>query len=107
MRERVAEEARDAEGDVDARAAQLGERDGLQAGDAAGGVVPDGADAEQGERLGDVVACGAHRARTPQGQADGGGPVSVVGAVPLQEGVGERLSGLPGEAGGDGLGVDG
>ena len=98
---------RDAQGHVDARAAQLLERDRLQAGHAARGVVPDRADAQQREGLGDVVAGGAHRAGAPQGQADGGGPFAVVGAVALQEGVGEGLAGLPGEAGRDGLGVDG
>jgi hypothetical protein len=98
VRERVAEEARDAQGDVDARAAQLLGGDGLQTGHAAGGVVPDRADAEQGERLGHIVPGRAHRAGTPQRQPHGRRPFAVVGAVALQQGVREGLAGLPGEA---------
>ncbi len=99
---------RDAQRDVDTRAAQFGERDRLQAGDPPRGVVPHRADAEQRERLGDVVARGAHRAGAPQRQArPRWASRRRVGAVARQQGVGERLAGLPGEPGGDGLGVDG
>ncbi len=108
VREGVAEEAGDAQRHVDARAAQLLQRDRLQAGDPAGGVVPDRAHAEQGEGLGDVVAGGAHRAGAPEREPDRGrvGAV-VVGGVPLDQRGGERLAGLPGELAGDGLRVDG
>ena len=71
-------------------------------------LVPDGADAEQREDLGDVVAGRAHRARAPHGQADAARVgLAVVGAVALEQRLGHRLAGLPGEPGGDGLGVDG
>ena len=41
VREGVAEEARDAHGDVDAGPAELGQRDGLEVDDPARRVVPD------------------------------------------------------------------
>ncbi|SLI85900.1 Uncharacterised protein [Mycobacteroides abscessus subsp. abscessus] len=49
VRERVAEEAADADGDVDARAAEFGERDHLEGGDAAAGLVPHRPHAQQRE----------------------------------------------------------
>ena len=67
MRERIAEEAGDAHGHVDARAAQFLGRDHLQARDPAGGLIPLGADALLEEMVvglerkvgcgGDVVLC--------------------------------------------------
>ena len=70
VREGVPEEAADAHRDVDPRPAQLGERDRLQAGDPAGRLVPDRADAEQRQHLGDVVAGGPHRRGAPHRQPD-------------------------------------
>ena len=51
---------------------------------------------------------GPHRARAPHRQADAArvGP-AVVAAVALEQRLGHRLPGLPGEPGRDGLGVDG
>ena len=69
--EGVAEEAGDAQRDVDAGPAELRERDGLEADDPPGLRLPDGPDAEQGEGLGHVVALRAHGRGTPQHQPDG------------------------------------
>ena len=43
-----------------------GERQHLDAGDAAGGLVPDRPHAEIGQRLGEIVAAGAQRGRRPE-----------------------------------------
>ena len=57
---------------------ELGERDDLQAGDPAAGLVPDRPDPEQRQHLGDVVAGGAHGGRAPHRQPDRGRPLSPV-----------------------------
>lgn len=107
VRERVPEEAGDADRDVDARPAQLLQAHHVETGHAARGVVPDRAAAEQREDLGDVVALGAHRGRAPDRQTDGLGVLARVLQVPLHQGVGERLPDLPTQPGRDRLGVDG
>ena len=65
VRERVTEEAADPHGDVDARPAELGERDRVEPADPAGRLVPGRPDAEQREDVGHVVAGGAHRSGAP------------------------------------------
>lgn len=105
--EGVAEEAGDADGGVDAGAAEFFEADDFEVDDAAGGFVPDGSDAEEGEDFGDVVAGGAHGGGAPDGEADGFGVVSVFFLVAVDEGVCEELAGFPGESGWEGFGVDG
>ena len=64
--EDVAEQARDAQGHVDARPVEHGQRQDLYAGDAAGGLVPDGLHAEVPQRLRKIVAAGAQRRRGPE-----------------------------------------
>ena len=90
---------RDPHGHVDARPAQLGQRDRLQADDPARRLVPDRPDAEQREHLGDVVAGGAHRRGAPHRQPDRLRPVARVGAVARQQRVGHRLHRSPTPAG--------
>ena len=106
VREGVAEEAGDAQGHVDARAAELLARHELEAGDAAGRLVPDRPHAEQPERLGDVVAGGAHRAGAPDHEPDRDRVLAVVGDVALEQRVAERAGHLPRAARRDRLGVD-
>ena len=70
-REGVAEEAGDAQGHVDPRPAELGQRDDLVAGDAPARRVPDRLGADEGQGLGDVVAAGAHVGGAPGREAEG------------------------------------
>ena len=70
VREGVAEEARDAQGDIDARAAEDATRHDLEPGDAAGLALPVRARAHQRQRLRDVVAAGAHVGGAPGRQRD-------------------------------------
>ena len=74
--EDVAEQAGDAQRHVDARPVEHGQRQDLYAGDAAGGLVPDGLHAEIPQRLREIVAAGAQRGRGPEidHQARGGSP---------------------------------
>ena len=69
-REGVAEEAGDAQRHVDARAAELGQRDDLVAGDAPARRFPHRPRADERQRLGDVVAAGAHVGGAPGGEAE-------------------------------------
>ena len=106
VRERVAEEAADPDGHVDARAAELVRAGSAPAGQPAGRLVPVRPYAEQREHLGHVVARGAHAGRAPDGQADRVGVGSGVGQVPLEQRVGHGLAGLPGQPGRHGARVD-
>ena len=107
VRERVAEEAGDAHGDVDAGPAELRARDDLEPGDPPGRLVPHGAGADEREDLGEVVALGAHRARAPHREPDAARVLAGVGDVAGQQRVGERAADLPRAARRDGLRVDG
>ena len=107
VRERVAEETRDAQCHVDARPAELRTRNDREAGDAARRLVPLRAYADEGEHLGDVVALRAHRGRTPDGEADAARVLARVGQVAFEQRRGERGADLPGVAGRDRLRVDG
>ena len=65
-RKEIAEQAGNAPGDVDARAAHGGSRQHLDAGDAAAGVVPERPAAHQREALRDLLAAGAQRGAAPE-----------------------------------------
>ena len=97
----------DAHGDVDPGPAQLRDGHDLEALDPAGVLVPDGADAEQGQRLGDVVALGAHVGGAPHDEPDGAGVVAGLGQVALDQPVGQGHADVPRQRRRDGLGVDG
>ena len=84
-RERVAEEAGDAQGDVDPRAVQQVRRQDLDAGDPVRGRIPDRPRADQRQRLGDVVAAGAHVGGAPGGQRHGPRPVAVLLQIALDQ----------------------
>ena len=83
------------------------ERDHLQAGHPARGLVPRGPDAEQRQHLGRVVALGAHRRRAPGHQADHLRQLAGVVQMALQHGVGELDAGGVGELDRQRAGVDG
>src|SRR5699024_10821233 len=95
VRERVPEEAGDAYGHVDARTAELLERNNTQLRHPSRGVVPLRPDTEKREHLRDVVAAGAHGARSPDSETNRGGIRDGVVEVPLDERVRPRLSRLP------------
>src|SRR5204862_7380090 len=107
VRKRVAEEAGDPDGDVDAGTAELLPWDDREPGDPPRRLVPHRPDADQREDLGEVVALGAHRARAPDREPDAARILTGVGAVAGEQRVGQRAADLPGAAGRDGLGVDG
>ena len=67
----------------------------LEAGHPAGRLVPDRPHAEQPQRLGDVVAGGAHRAGAPDDEADRHRVLAVVGDVALEQRVAERATRPP------------
>jgi hypothetical protein len=69
-REGVAEEAGDAQRDIDARAAELGERDDLVTRDAERAGVPLRLGADEREGLCDVVAAGAHVGGAPDAERE-------------------------------------
>ena len=69
VRERVPEKAADADGHVDARAAQFGQGDDLHPQQAAVFPLPDGPHAHQGQHLGHIIPVRAHVAGAPH--ADG------------------------------------
>ena len=64
--EDVAEQAGDAQGHVDARPVEHGQRQDFDAGDPARGLVPGRLHAEIPQRLREIVAAGAQRRRGPQ-----------------------------------------
>jgi hypothetical protein len=65
-REQIAEQSGDAPGDVDARAPDHGERQHLDAGHPAAGVVPGRPASQIGDALGDLLAAGAQGGAAPQ-----------------------------------------
>jgi hypothetical protein len=85
VREGVAEEAGDAHRDVDAGPAEFFQRDRLQVDHPARRVVPHRPNTQQGKHFGDVVTGGAHGRGAPYRQSDRARPVTVVGAVALQQ----------------------
>ena len=105
--ESVAEKPADADGDVDAGAAQLGQRYDRQARHAAAFRLPYRADAEQVQDLGEVVAVGSHSGRSPYHQAHHFGVGAFLRQVLVQQRCGQLLAGFPSGRGGDGLGVNG
>ena len=102
----VAEEPADADGDIDARAAQLLQRDDLQAHNPAALGLPSGTNAQQVQDLGNVVAMGAHRRGAPYHQAHHLGVGPLILQVLVQKGLGQLFSSLPRGRRRDGLGVD-
>ena len=107
MWERVAEETRDPDGDVDAGPSQFFQGNRLQPDHPAGLLLPDGTDAEQREHLGDVITGGAHRRGSPHGQANGTRVLTGLIQVPGDEVLGCGLAGLPRQPRRDRLRVDG
>ncbi len=95
-REGVAEEARDAQGDVDPRPVEQAERQDLEAGDPVRGAVPERPRADQGQRLGDVVAAGAHVGGAPGRQRQRARPVAVLLDVALDQQRGRFPAQMPG-----------
>src|SRR6185369_15211044 len=65
-REEIAEEPRDAPGDINPRTTHGGAWQNLDTGDAAGGAVPNGAAAHERKTLGDLLAAGSERCAPPQ-----------------------------------------
>ena len=91
LREGIAKEARDAQCDIDAGAAQRGGGDDSKASDAAVGGVPCGLYAHQGQRLCYVIAPRAHVGGAPCRDQQGFGPV----AFGLQVSVEQQVRRLP------------
>ena len=98
QRKGIAEEAGDPQGDVDAGAAELGQRHDLEPGDAAGSRLPLRPGAEQRQSLGDVVAAGAHVRGAPDGERHG----RRVAAVVLEMAGEQRLGGAAAKVEGGG-----
>ena len=96
VREGVAEEAADAHGHIHAGASQFFQRNDLNAHHAAAGAMPDGAHAQQRQRLRDVVAVGAHGAGAPHAQSHFFGVVACFAAVAFQHFVRQVLPNVPG-----------
>ena len=93
-REHVAEQAGDAEGHVDARPAERGRRQHLDAGDAAGRGVPLRAAAHQRQALRDLLAAGPQAGAAPQVDHQRARPVAMVLRVAAQHLVGRGLAEL-------------
>ena len=64
--------------DVDARAAELGERQDFEAGDARRGMIPERAHADQREGLGEIVAARAHGGAAPEIEHDAARPIAMI-----------------------------
>src|SRR4051812_29314899 len=96
MGEGITEEAGDAADDVDARVAELGERDDLEADDASALHLPARPHAEQRQYLCDVVALRAHRTRAPDRDTDGVGVATFLAQEAIEHAGSEQLTGLPG-----------
>ena len=107
VREGIAEEARDAHRDVDARAPELGQRDHGEAGDASRLGVPGRPHAQQGEDLCHVVTLGAHRRRAPGDEPDHTRQLTRFAAEAIQQGIGEPAAHLPRELRGQRARIDG
>src|SRR5262245_63122646 len=71
IRKSVAEKTTDAQGHVDARSAQLCQRNHLDTGDASTLGLPDRPHTQQGQHLADVIAMGAHGRSAPDHNAYG------------------------------------
>ncbi len=84
-REGVAEEAGDAQRDVDPRPVEQAERQDLDAGDPVRARIPDGLGAHQRQGLGEVVAAGAHVGGAPGGQRHLARPVALLLDVALEQ----------------------
>src|SRR6185437_1954780 len=97
--EHVAEQAGNAQGHVDPRAAQHRDRQDLEAADAGGRWVPGRPAAEKREGLRESVAAGAHGRRSPEVEHDALRPFAVVLRVALEDLVGGAAADLPGVAG--------
>lgn len=78
----------------------LGQRDRLDAEEAAVLRLPAGADTEQGKDLGDIIAVRAHGACAPDADADAFGVAGLVLEVALEQFAGKLLANvLRGDAG--------
>ena len=95
-RESVAEEARDSEEHVHARAPEIGEGQDLEAYDAAGSGLPLRRDPDQRQRLRDVVAAGSHVRRAPGRDGEPPRPLAIVLEMPTAEQVGGSAPKSPG-----------
>ena len=105
-RKGVAEEARDAQRDVDPRPPQDRERHHFDAGDAAAVAVPDGPAAHQGQGLRDIVAAGAHVGGAPGRQRHLARPGPVSLQILLDHQPGRAPAQLPGCRRGHGTAID-
>ena len=95
-REHVAEQAGNAPGDVDARPAEAGRRQHLDAGDAAGGRIPLRPAAHQRQPLRDLLAAGAQRGRAPEIDDQRARPVAMLLQIAAQHFVGGRAAEIEG-----------
>ena len=105
-REGIAEKPGDAQRDVNAGAVEQAERQDLDAGNPVRGAVPQRARAEQGERLGEVVAAGAHVGGAPGRQRHRARPVAVLLNVALDQQRRRPPAEMPGGRGWHGARVD-
>ena len=106
-REGVAEHAGNLQGDVDARAAEGGEADDLEAGDAAGARLPHRLGADQRQHLRDVVAAGPHVGRAPGRERDRARPLAFVLKIAERHGIGSAAAERPRRSGRDRAHIDG
>ena len=97
--------AGNAEGDVDARAAEFRQRDDLVAGDAQRGRVPYGPGADECEGLGDVVAAGAHVGGAPDAERQRTKRNAVILEVAGEKVLGGAAAEFPGGGRGHGAGI--
>ena len=104
--EDVAEQARDAQGDVDARPAQQRQREDLEAGDAAGALVPLRGEAGQMQRHGEFLARRAHGGAAPEVDHQPARIVAVVLQVAADQFLGQLDALGMGVARGHGAGID-
>ncbi len=107
VRERIAEEPGDPDGDVDAWPAELFEPDHDQLPDTPGLGVPFGTHTDQREDFGDVVAGGPHRRGPPHRQSYRLRVLTGVRDIPVDQGIRECHAGVVGESARDRLGIDG
>ena len=106
MRKRITEEAGNTDGHVNARSAQLLQRNRLKADNTARCVIPHRMHTNQREHLGDVIARGTHGGSAPYRQANRLRVLAVVGAVAFNQAIGEVDAGFPSQARRHRLGVD-
>src|SRR5690554_972844 len=96
----VAEEAGNTQGNVDAGAAQPGQGDDLVTRDAQRAGILDGPRADQRQRLGNIVAAGAHIGRAPDRQSDRTEMVAMVLQVAEDQAFGGLFAEIPSRWGG-------